>query len=64
MEDAIGFLLESALVSEIGGEPALTAKGERFLKDFKESRKGQSPDTSQGPVSFDGLSRAEGTSQP
>jgi chromosome segregation and condensation protein ScpB len=34
VEDAIDFLREGALVREIGGKPALTSKGERFLYEL------------------------------
>jgi hypothetical protein len=37
MEDAIGFLRKSALVEDKSGNPALTAKGERFLQELEES---------------------------
>jgi hypothetical protein len=63
-EDAIGFLRDSALITEISGEPALTSKGEMFLNNFKGASKSQSSSSSLGPVSFDGLGGAEGTGQP
>jgi chromosome segregation and condensation protein ScpB len=58
--DAIGFLRDRALITEVGGNPALTSKGERFLNHFNE----QSSSSSSGAASNDGMSLSEGTSQP
>jgi hypothetical protein len=37
MEDAIDFIRKSALVEEKSGNPTLTARGERFLREHQES---------------------------
>jgi hypothetical protein len=55
LEDAMDFLRESALVKEIDGNPALTTKGERFLRKFQGSSSGSpkgsnSPDGSSFPA--------------
>jgi len=62
-EDAIGFLRENALITEIGGTRALTSRGERFLNQFTESLNGQSSSSALRHASFDVSNRSEGTSQ-
>jgi len=63
LEEAIGFLRESCLVTEMGGKTALTNKGETFLRVFKEFRKGQSGSSSSGAIPYDGLSSSVGARQ-
>ncbi len=60
--DTIGFLRDSALITDVDGNPALTSKGEMFLNHL-ESFKGQSPSSSLGPASLDGSTSTEETSQ-
>jgi chromosome segregation and condensation protein ScpB len=58
--DAVGFLRDRALITDVGGQPALTSKGEKFLNHFNE----QSSNSSLGPASDDGLNSAGETGQP